>query len=86
MDGAETNETAAALPIHMGEDGAMAGSNAWAIAPAKSGDGVTRLVSNSHQPWRGGVAWYELVVQSEEGWHFTGATFPGSPLPSPRPQ
>lgn len=81
MDGAGANETAAALPIHMGEDGAMAGSNAWAIAPAKSGDGVTRLVSNSHQPWRGGVAWYELVVQSEEGWHYAGANFPGSPFP-----
>nr|QFF92511.1 AHL-degrading acylase [Altererythrobacter sp.] len=81
MDDADTTETAAALPIHMGEDGAMAGSNAWAIAPAKSGDGVTRLVSNSHQPWRGGVAWYELVVQSEEGWHYAGANFPGSPFP-----
>lgn len=73
--------TTAALPLHMGEDGAMAGSNAWAIAPEKSGDGVTRLVSNSHQPWRGGVAWYELVVQSNEGWHYAGANFPGSPFP-----
>lgn len=70
-----------ALPVHMGEDGALAGSNAFAIAPQKSGDGVTRLVSNAHQPWRGGVAWYELVVQSGEGWHFAGANFPGSPFP-----
>ncbi len=69
------------LPIHMGTDGAFAGSNAWAIAPAKSGDGVTRLVSNSHQPWRGGVAWYEMVVESREGWHYAGANFPGSPFP-----
>lgn len=70
-----------ALPLHLGEAGAFAGSNAFAIAPEKSGDGVTRLVSNSHQPLRGGVAWYELVVESEEGWHFAGANFPGSPFP-----
>ncbi len=78
---AEQTALPRALPIHMGEEGALSGSNAWAIAPAKSGDGVTRLVSNSHQPWRGGVAWYELVVQSNEGWHFAGANFPGSPFP-----
>lgn len=57
------------------------GSNAFAIAPKRSGDGVTRLVSNSHQPWRGGVAWYELEVRSDQGWHFVGANFPGSPFP-----
>ncbi len=72
---------AAPLPLHMGEDGALAGSNAFAIAPEKSGDGVTRLVSNTHQPLRGGVAWYELVVESGEGWHYAGANFPGSPFP-----
>ncbi|EDL48749.1 acylase [Erythrobacter sp. SD-21] len=63
-----------------GRDGAMSGSNAFAVAPEKSG-GPTILVSNSHQPWRGGVAWYELVVESEEGWHYAGANFPGSPFP-----
>ena len=57
------------------------GSNAFAIAPRRSADGWTRLVSNAHQPWRGGVAWYELVVQSGTGWHFAGATFPGAPYP-----
>jgi acyl-homoserine-lactone acylase len=57
------------------------GSNAFAVAPRRSSDGWTRLVSNSHQPWRGGVAWYELVVHSGEGWNFAGATFPGSPYP-----
>ena len=60
-----------------GEDG----SNAFAVAPRRSGDGVTRLVSNTHQPWRGGVAWYEMVIHSGSGWHFAGATFPGSPYP-----
>ncbi|MDG5749081.1 acylase [Qipengyuania sp. XHP0207] len=63
-----------------GRDGAMSGSNAFAVAPEKSG-GPTILVSNSHQPLRGGVAWYELVVESEEGWHYAGANFPGSPFP-----
>ncbi|MBX7458019.1 acylase [Qipengyuania sp. 1NDH17] len=71
---------ARALPAHLGEDGALAGSNAFAVAPEKSG-GPTILVSNSHQPWWGGVAWYELVVESEEGWHYAGANFPGSPFP-----
>jgi len=69
-----------ARPLPWGEDGALAGSNAFAVMPEKSG-GPTILVSNSHQPWRGGVAWYELVVESDEGWHYAGANFPGSPFP-----
>lgn len=69
------------MPLPMGPDAAQSGSNAFAIAPARSGDGTTRLLSNSHQPYRGGVAWYELVIDSDEGWHFAGATFPGSPYP-----
>ena len=81
MDRPPAPERTTALPLHLGTDGALAGSNAWAIAPDKSGDGVTRVVSNSHQPWRGGVAWYEMVVESGEGWHFAGANFPGSPFP-----
>ncbi len=67
-------------PLPWGDDAALLGSNAWAVAPEKSG-GPTTLISNSHQPLRGGVAWYELTVESEEGWHFTGANFPGSPFP-----
>ena len=63
-----------------GEDFRQAGSNAFAVAPEKSG-GPTILVSNAHQPWRGPVAWYEMVVESGEGWHFAGANFPGSPFP-----
>jgi acyl-homoserine-lactone acylase len=68
-------------PLPDREAAAMSGSNAFAIAPRRSGDGVTRLVSNSHQPWKGGVAWYELTVESGQGWHFAGANFPGSPFP-----
>jgi acyl-homoserine-lactone acylase len=68
-----------ATPV--GSDAADNGSNAFAVAPSRSTDGATRLVSNSHQPWEGGVAWYELVVHSKEGWDFAGANFPGSPYP-----
>ncbi|KEO90337.1 penicillin amidase [Erythrobacter longus] len=68
------------LVLPMGRAGDHMGSNAWAVKPEKTG-GPTTLISNSHQPLRGGVAWYELGVQSGEGWHFTGANFPGSPFP-----
>ncbi|WP_086607881.1 acylase [Erythrobacter donghaensis] len=68
------------LVLPLGEDAESLGSNAFAVAPQKGG-GVTTLISNSHQPLRGGVAWYELVVESGEGWHFAGANFPGSPFP-----
>lgn len=56
------------------------GSNAFAAGPAKTGDGATRLLVNSHQPWDGPVAWYEAHVHSEEGWDMTGGTFPGAPV------
>lgn len=65
----------------VGPDPDENGSNAFAIAPDRTPDDKTRLISNSHQPLRGNVAWYELVVHSEEGWDFAGANFPGSPFP-----
>jgi len=65
----------------LGPNPQEAGSNAFVVAPKRSADGFTRLVSNSHQPWRGGAAWYELVVHSKQGWNFAGATFPGAPYP-----
>ncbi len=57
------------------------GSNAFAVSAARSDDATTRLVINSHQPWEGGVTWWELVVHSDEGWDFAGANFPGAPFP-----
>ena len=57
------------------------GSNGFAVAGHRSADGVTRLIVNSHQPWAGGVTWWEVVVHSEEGWDFAGALFPGAPYP-----
>jgi acyl-homoserine-lactone acylase len=56
------------------------GSNGVAVAPRRSSDGATRLLVNSHQPYVGPVAWYEAVLQSEEGWHVAGGFFPGSPF------
>ena len=63
-----------------GTDPEMNGSNAWAIAPRRMSDGKTWLISNSHQPYEGGVAWYEAVLHSEEGLDMAGALFPGSPF------
>ncbi len=57
------------------------GSNAWAVAPSQTWDGGTYLLVNSHQPLEGRVAWYEAELYSEEGWHFRGGFFPGSPVP-----
>ena len=56
------------------------GSQGVAIAPARSADGKTRLLVNSHQPLTGPVAWYEVRLHSEEGWDIAGSTFPGSPV------
>lgn len=75
-------ETAGPAPDYRYEGEAMPnGSNAFVVAPRRSGDGATRVLSNAHQPWRGPVAWYELSVESGTGWHFSGATFPGVPFP-----
>ena len=62
-----------AAPVQMG-------SNAVAVAPARSADGATRLLVNSHQPYTGPVAWYEARLKSEEGWDMIGGVFPGSPV------
>ena len=56
------------------------GSNGVAVAPSRSADGATRLLVNSHQPYAGPVAWYEAVLQSDEGWHVAGGFFPGTPF------
>jgi len=59
---------------------AVRGSNAFAIAPARSADEHTRLVVNSHQPMKGLYAWYEAHMVSEEGLNLAGASFPGTPI------
>jgi penicillin amidase/acyl-homoserine-lactone acylase len=51
-----------------------------AVSPARSADGATRLLINSHQPYKGPLAWYEVRLKSEEGWDLAGGTFPGTPF------
>lgn len=66
---------------HVGPKALVArGSNAIAVTGARSGDGVTRLLINSHQPMTGPVAWYEAHMVSEDGLNMTGGTFPGAPI------
>ncbi len=56
------------------------GSNAFAVAPSRAADHYTRLLINSHQPYKGPLAWYEARVHSEDGWDMAGGVFPGSPF------
>jgi len=60
--------------------GGQLGSNAVAVGPQRSSDGATRLLINSHQPFTGPVAWYEVRLRSDEGWDIHGGVFPGSPV------
>ncbi len=57
------------------------GSNGWAFAPYATADGHTYVVSNTHQPLQGMSSWYECQIQTDEGWHFHGATFAGGITP-----
>lgn len=58
----------------------VSGSNAFAVAPTRSPDGVTRLLINSHQPMSGPVAWWEAHLVSDQGLDIQGGLFPGSPV------
>jgi len=55
-------------------------SNQFAIGPSRTSDGQTYLDVNSHQPYKGPVAWYEAHIHSYEGLDMVGGTFPASPL------
>lgn len=81
MDPADAGALAAAgrRLLHLSA-GFAPGSNAVAVAPRRSADGHTRLLVNSHQPYTGPVAWYEVRLHSDEGWDIAGGIFPGSPV------
>lgn len=79
-EGEDPPRESAAAMTPIGRDPEMNGSNAWAVAPSRMADGKTWLVSNSHQPLEGQVAWYEAVMHSGEGLDMAGALFPGSPF------
>ncbi len=68
------------LEIHQLLGNLPLGSNTFAISPIRSADGSTFLDVNSHQPWTGPVAWYEVRLKSEEGLDITGGIFPGTPV------
>ena len=81
LDGVFADIASGKLPGLKADTGMQAqGSNAVAVAPSRSADGHTRLLFNSHQPWTGPLSWYEVVVESGEGWHVAGAVFPGAPF------
>lgn len=54
------------------------GSNAAALSARRSEDGRSWLMINSHQPIEGRFAWYEVHLQSQEGWDMIGGLFPGA--------
>jgi len=51
------------------------GSNGFSISRKRMKEDKTVLVSNSHQPLEGVLAWYEVHVNSEEGYNMLGGTF-----------
>lgn len=61
---------------------APSGSNGWAIAPHKTAEGKTYMIANSHQPLEGFAAWYEVQINTQEAWHFHGATFAAGIIPA----
>jgi acyl-homoserine-lactone acylase len=55
------------------------GSNAWAIAPARSASGKALLVANPHLPWADFFTWFEAHLHAP-GVNATGATLVGQNL------
>ncbi|MCP4443058.1 MAG: acylase [Aureispira sp.] len=51
------------------------GSNGFAFSRDITKENKTFFCSNSHQPIEGVVSWYEVHMNSEEGWNMLGATF-----------
>lgn len=68
------------LPDMVWRESAPIGSNTFAISPSRTPEEDTFLLINAHQPWEGPIAWYEVHLNSEEGWNMVGGTFPGSPV------
>ena len=55
------------------------GSNAWAIAPARSASGNAMLLANPHLPWSDLFLWYEAQITAP-GIDAYGATLVGIPV------
>jgi penicillin amidase len=59
----------------------LAGSNAWAVAPARSASGHALLASDPHlEINRLPAIWYEVALSWGAGEYAMGATLPGCPL------
>ena len=71
----------AQLAVRSGLADVRLGSNALAIAPDRSPDGVTRVIANSHQPWDGMLAWHEAGFHSKSGLEFYGGQLGLIPFP-----
>ncbi|WP_414530643.1 acylase [Nodularia chucula] len=56
-----------------------AGSNGWAIAPARSDNGHAMLLANPHLPWSDLFLWYEAQMTAP-GFNAYGATLVGIPV------
>ena len=62
-----------------GEEERARGSNAWAIAPARSASGSALLLANPHLPWSGFFTWFE-AQPAAPGVNASGAALVGQDL------
>ena len=59
----------------------LAGSNAWAVSPARSATGHALLASDPHlEVNRLPPIWYEIALNWGDGQYAMGATLPGCPI------
>jgi len=61
------------------QNGALGGSNGWAIAPSRSASGNALLVANPHQPWSDFGLWMEAHLISPDI-NAYGAALVGNPI------
>lgn len=64
-----------------GTNDGTSGSNAWAVAPARTRSGAALLFQNPHSPFFGRSQRYEMHIESESGWHVSGFAILGTPMP-----
>ncbi|MEW5987616.1 MAG: penicillin acylase family protein [Chloroflexota bacterium] len=60
-------------------EGAGRGSNGWVIGPGRSATGHAILCNDPHLPLTNPAIWFYVHLQSDDGYHVTGVSLPGSP-------
>ncbi|HSL82576.1 MAG TPA: acylase, partial [Thermoanaerobaculia bacterium] len=76
----EATASLSATPTTWAPDPApAAGSNAWAVAPARSASGHALLLANPHLPWSDLFTWFELQLTGPDIDAY-GATLVGTPF------